>query len=169
MSDTPEHPRINGYAQLIHARIGSTNVDTRVRVEESHGAVEFLDVATAQNTISFSGEIDLRDARNLNVRLFPNQQLYDLTGPFLDCTNRLEIVPEVQSLFGWPVGEVDLRGDVPRRDWNLNLISWDLVSRSFRFCSGKNGVESALSLGVQSPPSQPSPTPKPTRPRKRKR
>ena len=173
LTDTPRHPRLEGYGQLRNGQVGSRTVDTRIRFGGTTATVESFQLGGPQNGISFFGEINLADTQNLTVRLFPNQPLYDLTIPVLDCFTKIEVASVPAASSAVQIGELQLSGDVARGDWHLTLKElpwngfagpavWDFTSRTFRACPTTSS-QAPLVFGVQI---LPAPSPSPTRARK---
>jgi len=165
ISETFQHPRLNGYVQLVRGRIGFTNLDGRIRFESTQGNVESLYLRPGEKTVSFYGDVDLQDAEHIHARLYPNEALYDLNGPMLNCVNRVEVNP---GSLGVPISQIDLRGPIGSREWSMELIGLDLQTAMFHFCP-KPGIDNRLLIGLEENQPQPAPTPETKRPRKRKR
>jgi len=180
VNDSPRHPRITGYAQISGGRIGSTDLDGRVRFEENRGVIESAEIGGRPNGASFYGGIDFQDTQHLIIDLFPNQTLYDLTGPMLDCIDGISVVPTTPPVSTSGIETVQIRGSAGGADWQVSLDEvpldgipvvdrWNSITRTLRFCpDGK----ASLRIGVQTfePVTAPAkPAPKPPRPRKKKR
>src|SRR4029078_3242513 len=53
ITETFQHPRLSGYAQLVRGRIGSTNLDGRIRFDGTQGIVESLEMRPDETSVSF--------------------------------------------------------------------------------------------------------------------
>jgi hypothetical protein len=178
IADTPRHPRVNGYGELLDASLGPNRFDSRVRFEGNRGVVEFLILKTGRDTASFYGDIDLQDTQQLQIHLIPNQPLFDINPPMLDCAATLDVVPAPNEIYP-SIGGIDIRRSATEPNWFITLKESDaaglpfiagaaFTTRTHPFCSPPNYPGAPLQIGVGSPQATASPSPSAT-PRARKR
>ena len=172
------HPNIVGFAQLSGGRTHGREFDARVRFDGGQAVVERISIGGKDNGASFYGNLDMRDAENLRLQMVPNQPVYNVTAPLLDCINRVDVAPAAVPPLGFPVGIIDLIGPVNSLDWRLDIrepvlggAADAMLSQpiaSYRFCTTGSTYERPLLLQVAAPQPPISPTPPPRR-GKRKR
>jgi hypothetical protein len=177
MTDTPRHPRAIGYAELLDTTLGPSRFDSRIRFEGNRAVIESVMLKAGQATASFYGDIDLQDTQQLQIHLIPNQYLFDVNPPTLDCAAKVDLL-QVSSAPDPPVEEIQIARSANEPNWTVTLkepgatglsivTGAGFASKTYRFCLPEKRVETALQLGVEQPPATPSPSPTP-RPRKRK-
>src|SRR6202008_4022442 len=105
---------------------------------------EWLTLGQRQDSASFYGDIDLQDTDQLKIHLFPNESLYDLSGPLLDCASKVELAP-APAHSNSSIGEIELRRSSPGPNWTISLlepglsglpvtIPSDQTIRTYRLC-----------------------------------
>jgi len=178
ITETARHPRIVGYTQLVGAVFGGNRLDCRSRFEGNVGIIETMKLADEHHEAFFAGNIDLHDTEHATVQLVPDQPLYDLSGPVVDCVSKTNLVTIDPAASVPMVDSINLTGGIGSSDWLVtvresefaNLLKSVLppaLSRTFQWCRGPNAPEQSLTLAISSPPA-PSPTASP-RPRKKRR
>jgi hypothetical protein len=179
ITESLRHPSVTGFAQFFDGRMGSNELNGRIRFEGNQGVIESVQIGGQQNSASFVGDIDLHDSQDLIVNLYPNQPLYDLATPMLDCVTGIELIPSTWAPAVPAVANIQLRGSITSPNWQLSLkespldgfvglAPWSTSTRAFRFCLDQNGPQASLPLEIQLPePVAPSRTP--AHPKKRKR
>ena len=178
MTDTPRHPRLTGYVELLEAGIGSSRFDGRVRLEGNRGAIESLTLKTQQNSASFYGDMDLQDTQQVQIHLVPNQVLFDLNSPILGCVDGIDVVLVAAGPEYPPVDRIDIRRSAVEPSWTISLnkpevagiplMPGTFTTKSYPLCSTQTPSKVSLQIGIEQPEATPTPSPTP-RPRKRKR
>jgi hypothetical protein len=172
LSETLQHPRINGDVQLLNGKLQNapfnlTEANGRLTFNGDRAAVDSLNAATKDVDLSFRGDVDLHDSNALVVNLFSLVPIFDSTPRDLDCASKIEFAPTGLTLAP-PIAELEFHGGLFRSDWSVNLKTratqapdaLNEVARTIRLCPGRGVDEKVLSLGAH-------PRPEPTKPRKR--
>ena len=178
MTDTPRHPRLNGYIELLDTGLGTSRFDSRMRLEGNRGIIESLTLKTDQNNASFYGDMDLQDTQQLQIHLSPNQVLLDLNQSMLNCVPEINVVPVAAGQVYSPVDRIDIRRSAAEPSWTVSLNETDVLglplisgvstTKTYPLCSSQSHTKTPLQIGVEQPEATPSPSPTP-RPRKRKK
>jgi hypothetical protein len=179
IADNLRHPRISGYASLLHAQALAFDINARVRFDDNYGTVELLELGTQPDALTFVGTIDFHDTHPVTIHLFPNQSLYDVANPLLNCFARVELTPINPPSSDPLITGIDLQGTLAQQDWTVRLkevpaeglpnVAALAASKTFQVCPPSKTPEPALQIGVQQQPSPtPSPTPTPRRPKKKR-
>ncbi|MFZ0915442.1 MAG: hypothetical protein WAN04_00980 [Candidatus Udaeobacter sp.] len=164
LSETLQHPRIDGDVQLINGKLsGTTSFDfteagSRIAFAGNRATVEFLNVATKDVDLSLRGEIDFEDINDLTIRISGATPIFDLTSTQVDCVNKIKIVPAVLTLAP-AVAEFELRGGLFKSGWaaslheatDFNALAMSDAggaARQFQLCLGTSPEEKTLLLGA---------------------
>ncbi len=155
VSDSVQHPVINGEANLVDAQLlAGLTLSAGANFKEHTAAIDYLHVAYHQADLTAKGEIDFHDIDQINLTITPNTPLtVSTTAQPGDCVGGVEFLPVLPGTFmGNPLKRIDFRGPLLDPNWTLSLshssggVEDDEVVRSqtFRFCrEGK-----PLSLGL---------------------
>jgi hypothetical protein len=178
ITETLQHPRVSGHLNVMNARFGLTGMDARVWFGGNRATVEKLTLGDKPHQAWLSGDIDLQDTRHLIVRLTPNQLVYDISRPMLDCVHGFAVGPGNWASDGPVVTALELSGDIAGDNWQVKLEETQpstpavapgylSATKTLPFCSGPGSTEPTLVLGV-SPEGSPTPSPSPARKRTRR-
>ena len=166
LSETLQHPSIAGDVQLINGKLSGgsdsfSNVmeaSSRITFDANRASLEFLNVASKDAELAFSGEIDFEDINDVVVRITGATPVFDLTSRPVDCVNKIEIVPAALPLAP-SATELEFRGALFQSGWSVSLkeeigtqssiaSTSDSVSRLFPLCFGTGPEEKTLLLGA---------------------
>lgn len=168
ISQTLQHPRITGEAQLADGKlqsspIGITALSGRLSFNETGASLDFLHTGMKDVDLWLRSEIDFPSLDDLTIRIFAIDPLFDLTPHDLDCVNRIEVTA-IGATLAPALTQIELRGGLFRSDWKLrlenagsqsaNVLNWNLSTREIPFCFGAGTNGKALTLGAH-PPSTP--------------
>jgi hypothetical protein len=167
LSDTLEHPRIVGDAQLLEGKLESTFLNLtgasgHITFDGTHASLDFFNAATQDVDLSFRGDIDFHDTNDLTVRIAASVPIFDLMPRTIDCVNKIEIESVAETLAP-VVAELELRGGLFRSDWTMNLkepmgiqsngaLILNETTRKFSLCLGTGMDEKTLVLGAHPRP-----------------
>jgi hypothetical protein len=167
LSETLEHPRINGDIQLVNGKLSGdagtffnlTEASGRIVFGGNRGSIEFLNIATKDADLSLNGEIAFEDTNNVIIRMTGAMPMFDLTQHLMGCTEKIEFA-SVPFALAPAVAELEFRGGLFQPNWIIALKertiaqSFDTpdpngVSREFPLCFTGAGPERAtLVLGA---------------------
>ena len=165
VSETLQHPHINGDVQLVNAKL-SGDVWTLFNFVEASGriafggnlaSVEFLNVASKDVDLSLRGEIDFEDTNDVTVRISGATPIFDLTSQQIDCVNKIKVAPAVLTLAP-AVTEFEFCGGLFQPGWTVSLHEStglessamsdpDGVARNLPLCLSTSSEEKTLLLG----------------------
>jgi hypothetical protein len=165
LSETLEHPRIVGEAQLVNGKLAAggsfSNVvgaSTLAIFDGNHASLEFLNLATKDVDLALSGEINFENTKQIVVKIAGATPIFDLMSRPVDCVNRIEIAPAALPLAP-AATELEFRGPLFQSDWSVSLKEeiagqFSIVptsngaQRTFPLCFGTGPEEKILSLGA---------------------
>ncbi len=165
LSETLQCPRIVGEVQLVNGRLVSSEsflnairASTLAIFDGNHASLDFLNIATKDVDLAFSGDIDFENTKYLVVRVAAATPLFDLMSHSVDCVNKIEITPTVLPLAP-AVTELEFRGPLLGSGWSVSLKEHidgqfsivptpDGAERSFPVCLGAGPEEKTLLLGA---------------------
>ncbi len=173
-----QHPRITGDLQLLNSKLENasfnfTEASSRITFSGDRASIDFFNAATKDVDLSLRGEIDLRDANDLGIKIIAGTPIFDLTPRAIDCVSKIEI-DSVAATLAPAVTELEIRGAF-RSAWKMSLKerastqspggpSLDETARKFPICLGTATEGKTLVLGGPSRPEKPA-----VRPQKRKK
>jgi hypothetical protein len=174
LSDTLQHPRIVGDAQLLDGKLQNTSLNLteasgRVTFDGIRASLDFFNAATKDVDLSFRGDIDFHDTNDLTIRIAGSVPIFDLRPLAIDCVSKVEI-ESVAVTLAPVVAELEFRGGLFRADWTMNLkepvgiqsngaLILNETARKLPLCLGTGPDEKTLLLGAH-------PRPEPVKPRK---
>jgi hypothetical protein len=177
ISQTLQHPRVNGDLQLVNGKLrespmGVTAISGRLSFNGEHAALDFLNASTKDVDLSIRAEIDFADLSKLGIKILPTNPIFDLTPGPVDCVKQFEVVP-VGVTLAPAVRQLEFHGGLFKSDWitsledaanaqSANVLTLRAAVRKFPVCFGETSTGKLLTLGAN-----PRPTPEKTRPRKR--
>ena len=165
LSETLECPSIVGEVQLVNGKLVSsdffsnvTGVSTLAIFDGNHASLEFLNIATKDVDLAFSGDIDFENPKYIVVGLAAATPVFDLMSQPADCVNKIEIMSTALPLV--PAATVlEFRGPLLGSGWSVSLKEKidsqfsivpipDAAERIFPVCPGAGPEEKALLLGA---------------------
>jgi len=165
LSETLECPSIVGEVQLVNGKLVSsdffsnvTGVSTLAIFDGNHASLEFLNIATKDVDLAFSGDIDFENPKYIVVGLAAATPVFDLMSQPADCVNKIEITSTALPLV--PAATVlEFRGPLLDSGWSVSLKEKidsefsivpmpDAAERIFPVCLGAGPEEKALLLGA---------------------
>jgi hypothetical protein len=183
VSETLQHPRMVGDAQLIDGKLSSssdsffnvTEASGRIIFDANAASLEFLNLATSDVDLALGGEIHYEDIADMAIRITAATPMFDLTSGPVDCVNKIQIAPTALPLAP-AVTELEFRGALFESGWSVRLkeemasqpLSTSMsgsASRTFPLCVGTGPEEKTLLLGAI-PRAEAAPL---THPKKRKK
>ncbi len=175
LSDTLEHPRIVGDAQLLEGKLESTFLNLtgasgHITFDGARASLDFFNATTKDVDFSLRGDITFHDTNDLAIRIAAFGPILDLSPRAIDCVSKIEIESIAETLAP-VVTELELRGGLFRSDWTMNLkeragtqpngaLLLNQTVRQFPLCLRTTGPDGTLFLGAP-------PRPEPVKPRKR--
>ncbi len=175
LSDTLQHPRLIGDAQLLNGKLQNVSLNLTeasgwITFNETRASLDFFTAATKDVDLSFRAEIDYQDTNALAIRIAGSVPIFDLRRRAISCVSKIEIEPVAETLAPI-VTELEFRGGVFRSDWTMNLkepvgiesngaLILNETARTLPLCLGGGPDEKTLLLGAH-------PRPKPVNPQKR--
>lgn len=174
-SQTLQHPRITGDAQLLNAKLQNAPLDfvqasARLTFDGDRGKIEFLNAATADADVSLRGDIDLHDLAEAKIDIFPSTPVFELANLPSACVSRITLQP-VGITLAPIIDQIELRGGIFEGGWKMTLRQAAIPAQSqaipsesanIPLCFGEKPAQQTFTLGVH-----PKPTPEPERPRKK--
>ena len=165
LSETLECPSIVGEVQLVNGKLVSsdffsnvTGVSTLAIFDGNHASLEFLNIATKDVDLAFSGDIDFENPKYIVVGLAAATPVFDLMSQPADCVNKIEITSTALPLV--PAATVlEFRGPLLGSGWSVSLKEKidsqfsivpipDAAERIFSVCPGAGPEEKTLLLGA---------------------
>ena len=165
LSETLECPSIVGEVQLVNGKLVSsdffsnvTGVSTLAIFDGNHASLEFLNIATKDVDLAFSGDIDFENPKYIVVGLAAATPVFDLMSQPADCVNKIEIMSTALPLV--PAATVlEFRGPLLDSGWSVSLKEKidsqfsivpipDAAERIFSVCPGAGPEEKTLLLGA---------------------
>src|SRR5882724_3010116 len=165
VSETLQHPRINGDVQLVNAKLSGdiwtpfnfVEASGRIAFGGNRASVEFLNVASKDVDLSLRGEIDFEDTNDVTVRISGATPIFDLTSQQIDCVNKIKVAPAVLTLAP-AVTEFEFCGGLFQPGWTVSLHEStglessamsdpDGIARNLPLCLGTSPEEKTLLLG----------------------
>jgi len=165
LSETLECPRIVGEVQLVNGKLVSSNFFSNVIGASSlaifdgdHASLEFLNLATKDVDLAFSGDIDFENTKYVVVRVAAATPVFDLMSHPVECVNKIEITPTALPLAP-AATELEFRGPFLESGWSVNLkeeidgqfsivTTPDTDKRIFPVCVEAGPEEKTLLLGA---------------------
>jgi len=165
LSETLECPRIVGEVQLVNGKLvrsdffsNLTGASALAIFDGTHASLEFLNVATKEVDLAFSGDIDFENTKYVVVRIAAATPIFDLMSHPVECVNKIEITPTALPLAP-AATELEFRGPLLGSDWSVSLKEEingqfsivptpDGAERIFPVCLGAGPEEKALLLGA---------------------
>jgi hypothetical protein len=168
VSGTLQHPNIDGDLQLINGtiqseRLGFNAISGRLRLNGSHGLIDFLHLSNKDVDLSFRGKMDIRDADDATFALTGTLPLFDVTPYPIACVSRLVVSP-IDTMFAPIVNQIEFRGGFINRNWTMTLQptarelseSTSIAARTIPVCFEPISNGRTLVLGTYSPPQPPA-------------
>ncbi|HEY2046489.1 MAG TPA: hypothetical protein VGG93_07910 [Candidatus Udaeobacter sp.] len=165
VSETLECPRIVGEMQLVNGKLVSSDffsnvigASTLAIFDGDHASLEFLNLATKDVDLAFSGDIDFENTKYVVVRIAGATPVFDLMAHPVDCVNKIEITPTALPLAP-AATELEFRGPFLESGWSVSLKEEidgqfsivpkpDAAERIFPVCVGAGPEEKTLLLGT---------------------
>jgi hypothetical protein len=165
LSETLECPRIVGEVQLVNGKLVSTDsfsnvigASTLAIFDGDHASLEFLNLATKDVDLAFSGDIDFENTKQIVIRIGGATPVFDLMPHPVDCVNKIEITPTPLPLAP-AATELEFRGPLLESGWSVSLKEeidgqFSIVptpgaaDRIFPVCLGAGPEEKTLLLGA---------------------
>jgi hypothetical protein len=165
LSETLECPRIIGEVQLVNGKLVSTDSFSNVTgasglaiLDGNHASLEFLNVATKDADLAFSGDIDFENTKQIVIRIAGATPVFDLMSHPVECVNKIEITPTALPLAP-AATELEFRGPLLESGWSVSLKEEidgqfsivptpDAAERIFPVCVGAGPEEKTLLLGA---------------------
>jgi hypothetical protein len=165
VSETLECPRIVGEMQLVNGKLVSSDffsnvigASTLAIFDGDHASLEFLNLATKDVDLAFSGDIDFENTKYVVVRIAGATPVFDLMSHPVDCVNKIEITPTALPLAP-AATELEFRGPFLESGWSVSLKEEidgqfsivpkpDAAERIFPVCVGAGPEEKTLLLGT---------------------
>jgi hypothetical protein len=182
LSETLQHPRITGEAQLVNGKLQNAPLDLteangRATFSGNRASLDFFNAATKDVDLSFLGEIDFHDTRDLAIKIAAATPVFELTMRPIDCVGKIEI-GAVPIALAPAVAEIEFRGGLFRSGWTIGLkertsdqsfgaLDLNETARKFPLCSSSTTAEEkTLFLGA---PARPEARRETIRPKKRRK
>ncbi len=175
LSDTLQHPRLIGDAQLLNGKLQNTFLNLTeasgwITLNGTRASLDFFAAATKDVDLSFRGEIDYQDTNALAIKIAASTPIFDLRPRAIDCVGKIEI-ESVAVTLAPVIAELEFRGGFFQSDWTMNLkesigmesngaLILNITARELPLCLGTGPDEKTLLLGVH-------PRPEPVKPQKR--
>ena len=165
LSETLECPRIVGEVQLVNGKLASSDffsnvigASTLAIFDGDHASLEFLNLATKDVDLAFSGDIDFENTKQIVIRIAGATPVFDLMSHPVDCVNKIEITPTALPLAP-AATELEFRGPLLESGWSVSLKEEidgqfsivptpDAAERIFPVCLGAGPEEKTLLLGA---------------------
>jgi hypothetical protein len=165
LSETLECPRIVGEMQLVNGKLVSSDffsnvigASTLAIFDGDHASLEFLNLATKDVDLAFSGDIDFENTKYVVVRIAGATPVFDLMSHPVDCVNKIEITTTALPLAP-AATELEFRGPFLESGWSVSLKEEidgqfsivpkpDAAERIFPVCVGAGPEEKTLLLGT---------------------
>jgi hypothetical protein len=165
LSETLECPRIIGDVQLVNGKLVSsdffsnlTEASTLAIFDGNHASLEFLNVATKDVDLAFSGDIDFENTKQIVIKIGGATPVFDLMSHPVDCVDKIEITPTAIPLAP-AATELEFRGPLLESGWSVSLkeeidgefsvvSTPDVAERIFPVCIGAGPEEKTLLLGA---------------------
>ena len=165
LSETLECPRIIGELQLVNGKLASSDLfsnvvgaSTLAIFDGNHASLEFLNLATKDVDLAFSGDIDFENTKQIVIRIAGATPVFDLMSHPVDCVNKIEITPTALPLAP-AATELEFRGPLLESGWSVSLKEEidgqfsivpkpDAAERTFPVCLGAGPEEKTLLLGA---------------------
>ncbi|HST31466.1 MAG TPA: hypothetical protein VLK27_11590 [Chthoniobacterales bacterium] len=174
-TQTLQHPRITGDAQLVNAKLQNSPLDftqasARISFDGDHGKIEFLNAATADVEVSLRGDIDNRDLADAKIDVFPSMPVFALTTPPNSCVNRINL-QAVGITLAPIINQIELRGSVFQGGWTMTPRRAEITAQGqlipseatkIALCFGEKPAQQSFAFGLH-----PKPSPTPEAPRKK--
>ena len=180
LSETLQHPRITGEAQLVNGRLQNaplnlTEANGRVTFSGNRASLDFFNAAANDVDLSLLGEIDFHDTNDVVIKIAGATPIFDLTLRPIDCVGKIEI-GAVAIALAPAVAEMEFRGGLFQSGWTIGLkervsaqffgaLDPNETARKFPLCSSSTtAAEKTLFLGA---PGRPEARRETIRPKKR--
>jgi hypothetical protein len=165
LSETLECPRIVGEVQLVNGKLASSDffsnvigASTLAIFDGDHASLEFLNLATKDVDLAFTGDIDFENTKQIVIRIAGATPVFDLMSRPVDCVNKIEITPTALPLAP-AATELAFRGPLLESGWSVSLKEEiagqfsivptpDVAERIFPVCLGAGPEEKMLLLGA---------------------
>jgi hypothetical protein len=177
LSETLQHPRITGEAQLVNGKLQNALLDLieangRVTFSGNRASLDSFNAATKDVDLSFLGEIDFHDTSDVAIKVAGATPIFDLTMRPTDCVGRIEI-EAVAIALAPAVAEIEFRGGLFQSGWTIGLkeqvsaqffpaLDLNETARKFPLCSSSTtAAEKTLFFGAPGRPEARRETPPP--------
>ena len=181
ISDTLQHPRITGDAQLLNGKLQNASLNliqasSHITFQGNQATVNFLNAATNDVDLSFHGNIDVRDINEIGIKVTPASPIFDQMPRAIDCVSKIEIDP-VRATLAPAITDIELRGGLFQSNWTIGLTERTIApaaaglseaARKYPFCFGRSAGETTLLVGATGRPEPPKPKPAPAKKKKRR-
>src|SRR6266545_2754621 len=168
LSETLQHPRITGEAQLLNGKLQNAPLDLieangRVTFSGNRASLDSFNAATKDVDLSFPGEIDFHDTSDVAIKIAGATPIFDLTMRPIDCVGKIEI-EAVAIALAPAVAEIEFRGGLFQSGWAIGLkdrasaqsfpaLDLNETARTFPLCSSSTtAVEKTLFFGAPGRP-----------------
>ncbi|HEV8618827.1 MAG TPA: hypothetical protein VGQ70_04970 [Candidatus Udaeobacter sp.] len=182
LSETLQHPRITGEAQLVNGSLQNAPLDLTeangcVTFSGNRASLDFINAAANDVDLSLLGEIDFHDRNDVVIKIAGATPIFDLTMRPIDCVGKIEI-GAVAIALAPAVAEIEFRGALFQSGWTIGLkeqisaqsfaaLAPNETARKFPLCSSSiTAAEKTLFLGA---PGRPKARRETIRPKKRRR
>ena len=174
-SQTLQHPRITGDAQLLNGKLQNAPLDFtqaggRLTFDGDHGKIEFLNAATADVDFSLRGDIDCHDLAETKIDIFPSTPVFEMTVPPTSCVNRINLQP-VGITLAPLINQIELRGSIFDGGWTMTSRQAVITAQGqpipteatkVPLCFSEKPAQQVFTFGLH-----PKPTAAPESPRKK--
>jgi autotransporter translocation and assembly factor TamB len=168
LSETLQHPRITGEAQLVNGKLQNAPLDLteangRATFNGNRASLDFFNAATKDVDLSFLGEIDFHDTSDIAIKIAGATPIFDLTLRPIDCVGKIEM-GAVSIALAPAVAEMEFRGGLFQSGWTIGLkerisaqsfgaLDRNETVRKFPLCfSSTTAAEKTLFLGAPGRP-----------------
>jgi hypothetical protein len=141
VSDSMKQPLITGSFNLIDGKLlGGSAVSGGATFQGRHATIDFARIAQGSADISAKGEIDFKDAAQIDVSLTPNTLLDVHAMSFGECVSGFQLDASARNgTLAVAVNRVDLRGGLFSPAWTIQLTQRptsdaDGVTQKFPLC-----------------------------------
>ena len=175
LTESLRYPLVKGEVQLTNGKLQSPPIDltqttANATFNGSRAAIGSLEARNNDIRISFRGEIDLRDANDIQISLTPGEPIFNLTPDSLSDVGQIEFVPAKETSKPALSG-IDFRGGIFGNRWLVTLrepgedrasgVTWEM-GQTFWLWPRPGKEDRKLVLAVR-------PLEKPEKPRSSKR
>ena len=175
LSDTLQHPRLIGDAQLLNGKLQNTFLNLTeasgwITLNGTRASLNLFAAVAKDVDLSFRGEIDYQDTSALAIKIAASTPIFDLRPRAIDCVGKIQI-ESVAATLAPVIAELEFRGGLFQPDWTMNLkeptsiesndaLTLNKTARKLPLCLETGSDEKTLLLGAH-------PRPEPVKPQKR--